>query len=206
MPPCGAPGVGRDDPALGVAVSWVILRRFPPASPACVLHAVNRKTTALLLLLLLGSAGLYVGTRSGPGSSGHQAAPTAPAGQALVTGQSFRRLVIERGASTPRQAYQLDDGVWWQVQPVRFPVQATGPEAVINAALSLSPRQTLTPRPSEDTTPELQGVPTRADLGLGPESDRVAIVSGDEVFNLVLGRREVAGTAWLAIDGADGAF
>lgn len=168
---------------------------------------MNLKTTALLLLLLLGSAGLYLGTRSGPGSTAPPAVSSAPVGRPLVSGQSFRRLVIERGgANATRQAYQLDDGAWWQVQPVRFPVQAAGPEAVINAALSLSPRQTLTPRDSDRTAPELHDVPTRAELGLGPEADRVAIVSGDTVFNLVLGRREVAGTAWLAIDGADGAF
>lgn len=167
---------------------------------------MNFKTTALLLMLLLGSAGLYLGTRGGSGPAADPGASSSAIGRPLVIGTTFRRLVIEHGDGGAREAYQLEDGVWWQVQPVRFPVDAAGPESVINAALALAPRQQLTPRRPGDANSDLEGVPTRADLGLGPGADRVVIVSGETVSNLVLGRREVAGTAWLAVDGDTAAF
>ena len=168
---------------------------------------MNFKTTALLLLLLLGSAGLYLGTRGGKTPAAAPPAADPALGRPLVNEVTFRRLVIEHGGTRgPREAYRLEDGVWWQVQPVHFPVDAKGPESIINAALSLAPRQKLTPRGDDDTNPDLDGVPTRADLGLGPQADRVVIVGGEDVFNLVLGRREVAGTAWLAVDGGGLAY
>ncbi|MEE9404265.1 MAG: DUF4340 domain-containing protein, partial [Algisphaera sp.] len=164
---------------------------------------VNFRTTALLLLLLLGTAGLYLGTQSSRPSPSPPHRP-ATVGRPLVKGTAFRRIVIERDGT--REAYQLEDNGWWQVQPVRFPVAAKGPDKLINAALSLSPRQTLIPRSNEDTSETLAHVPTRSDLKLGLKADRVIIVTDTTVFNLLLGRREVAGTAWLGLEGDENAY
>ena len=161
------------------------------------------RTTAVLLLLLLATAGVYLGTRPGPG--GRPAAPApAPAGAPLLPAGDTRRVVVSR-AGERFTADRRPGGAWIQRQPATFPLRAEPVEALVHAARTLAPRQRLTPR--ADTGPAATAggdgavVPSRSELGLGPGAARVLLVGPDRVDGLTLGRREVAGTAWLAVDG-----
>ena len=157
----------------------------PTANP------VNFKTTLLLIVLLAAATGgyLWVRTAGGPAPAPPDALPSEP----LVTGTRFSEVRLTRGDET--LVLENDEGRWWQTAPVRFPVRRETVEAIVNAALSLAPRQsfalddgvdnTVVSQPSDDTT------------GLDQPAAVLTLVSESATHTLELGRTSIAGTAYL---------
>lgn len=159
---------------------------------------MNFKTTLLLLVLLAGVAGGYLLLRSSGGS------PTTPPGPApsapLVTGRTFQEIRIERGGDTLVLTRENDR--WFQTQPVRFPLREDAIDALINAGLSLAPRQTFLV--DDDTENTLVSQPSDNTTGLDLPVATVTFVSDTGDHTLELGRTSIAGTAYLRTS-ADGA-
>ncbi|MEL7086977.1 MAG: hypothetical protein AAGL98_00805, partial [Planctomycetota bacterium] len=150
---------------------------------------MNFKTTLLLLVLLAGVAGGYLLLRSSssPQATTPQPADTAP----LVTGRNFQELRIQRDDLDITLTHE--DGRWVQTRPVRFPARTDAVEALINAALSLTPRQTFAfDDDSQDTTVTQPSADT---TGLDTPSAVVTFTSDDGPRTLKLGRTSIAGTA-----------
>ncbi|MEM7627536.1 MAG: DUF4340 domain-containing protein [Planctomycetota bacterium] len=152
---------------------------------------MNFKTTLLLLVLLAGAAGGYLLLRSSGG-------PTPPATDVaaptpLVTGRSFSSLRIDRGGEAV--AFENVAGRWRQTAPVRFPVRADAIEALINAGLSLTPRQSFAVDDGSENTVVSQ--PSDATTGLDQPAAVVTFVSDTGTHTLELGRTSIAGSAYL---------
>lgn len=152
---------------------------------------MNFKTTLVLIVLLAGLAGAYLWVSSRGPIGSNTVAPTAP--RAFVTGRDFSQITLQHAGET--FTLSREDQGWWQTEPVRFPVTGEAVEALINAGLSLSPRETFT-FPFDD--PIAAGRPdTLAAFGLDPPRALVAYESDTGTHALRLGQTNVAGTAYL---------
>ena len=100
---------------------------------------MNVRTTLILLVLLAAVGGAYLVVRSVGGDDDAAAEETAAP---LVTRRNFTAITIEQDGHTIKLRREGDR--WWQVEPVRFVVANEAVEAVINAALSLAPLETVT--------------------------------------------------------------
>lgn len=152
---------------------------------------MNFKTTLVLLVLLTGFAGAYLWVNARGTIGSKTVLPTAP--EALVTGRDFSRITLQRNGQT--LVYAREDAGWWQTEPVRFPVADEAIESVINAGLSLTPREIFS-FPFDD--PIAEGQPdTFAAFGLDPPQARLVYESDTGQHTLQLGHTNVAGTAYL---------
>lgn len=148
---------------------------------------MNFKTTLILLVLLAGLAGGYLWLRSAPAPS----ITGTPTPEALVTGRRFERISIDHAG--PAIELVFADGRWSQTQPVAFPVRGEAVEQLINAALALTPRETVAPA---EVAPDGTSA-TPPDTGLDPPQAVVTLVSDTGTHVVKLGRTSVAGTAYL---------
>ncbi len=149
---------------------------------------MNFKTTLVLVVLLVGVVGAFL-LRAGDRGT----LSDAPAPEALISGRGFDAITL-RGEGPPL-SLRNEGGRWWQVEPVRFPVATEAMDSLINAALALTPRETITPAL---TTADLErGAPTLSSLGLDPPLATVAYVSDEGEQTLELGNTTVAGTAYI---------
>jgi len=155
---------------------------------------VNFKTTLILLVVLIAAAGAFLLLDPSPPS---EPVDASAVGEPIVTGRDFLRIVIERDGVVT--SLRQEDGGWWQTLPVRFPVTGQAIEQLINAGLSLSPRQTFFDDKQNhggDAAP-----PARDQLGLDPPQATVTFISDTGTHTLLLGSTNVAGTAYLQRDG-----
>lgn len=151
---------------------------------------MNFKTTLVMLVLLAGIAGAYLWMRSaGPGGT-----PMAnPPSEAFVTGREFHRITIEQDGQ--RLTLEKQDRVWWQTHPVRFPVEGEAIETLVNAGLSLTPREVFS---FADDDPIAAGqTDAMASFGLNPPRVTVTYRSDTGEHELRLGDTNVAGSAYL---------
>lgn len=151
---------------------------------------MNFKTTLVMLVLLAGIAGAYLWMRSaGPGGT----PMVNPPAEAFVTGREFHGITIEQDGQ--RFTIEKQDGVWWQTHPVRFPVEGEAIETLVNAGLSLTPREVFSftdddPIAADQTNAE-------AAFGLNPPRATVTYRSDTGEHELRLGDTNVAGSAYL---------
>lgn len=160
---------------------------------------MNFKTTLVMLVLLAGIVGAYLWTRSivpGPISP----AETLP--DAFVTGREFTQILIE----LPDQHIELQrqDRGWWQTAPVRFPVTGEAVESLINAGLSLTPREVFF---FSDDDPLVAGQgDALASFGLKPPRATIIFHSDTGEHRLLLGNTNIGGSAYLQQSGDDAVY
>ena len=170
---------------------------------------MNLKTTAILLILLLGVVGLTlltqgIGPAARPGPDGDTAAGLEGAQpKTFVSGREFHRIEINdpRG----RMSFAFDGERWEQDYPASFPADAGWIQDVINAGLSLTGQRPASDdtgrgsdRPSSNASDAEASPSGVADTGLGPGATEVRFVSDRGTFHLRLGRVTAAGPAYLA--------
>ncbi|MEM9915639.1 MAG: DUF4340 domain-containing protein [Planctomycetota bacterium] len=158
---------------------------------------MNFKTTLVMLVLLAGIAGAYLWVRSsGPGGASNAQATPDP----FVTGRVFDAIQITQDEQSIALTKQ-PDGSWWQTEPVRFPVTGEAVETLINAGLSLLPRETFS---FDADDPAVAGqADALAAFGLDPPQAVVVFESDSVTHEIRLGSTNVAGTAYLQKTGDD---
>ncbi len=160
---------------------------------------MNFRTTLVMLVLLAGIAGAYLWLRSaGPGTA---TTPDA-APEAFVTGRDFQAIVLELTGQTIELERQ--DRGWWQTAPVRFPVTGEAVETLINAGLSLTPRETFSFAADDPLVTDQEDA--LASLGLDPQRATVTFRSDTGEHRLRLGDTNVAGSAYLQLPDADAVY
>ena len=148
---------------------------------------MNVRTTLILLVLLTALGGAYLLVQSVDGDGRTVAeGPATP----LVTGRNFTTITIDQDGRTIKLRREGDR--WWQVEPVRFVVANEAVEAIVNAALSLVPL---------DTVPvDGNGDASTSGPGLDPPAATVAFTSDAGTQTLHLGRGGVGNGATLRLD------
>ncbi|MEM9418484.1 MAG: DUF4340 domain-containing protein [Planctomycetota bacterium] len=154
---------------------------------------MNFKTTLVMLVLLTAIAGAYLWISSTGPKSG---APTPTLPDALVTGREFKSITIEQQDLT--LTLKKQEGLWWQTAPVRFPVTGEAIESLINGGLALVPRKVFSYDNESGTIASADALQA---LGLDPPRATVTYLSDTGVHQLHLGASNVAGSAYLQLEG-----
>ncbi|MEX0653552.1 MAG: DUF4340 domain-containing protein [Phycisphaeraceae bacterium] len=163
---------------------------------------MNFKTTLVLLVLLAGVGAFFLfyewGRVTGPDETTQVSEDGQPLlGEDAPAGDDVRQVAVRRDAE--RVVLFREQAGWWQVEPVRFAVQAASAEGIVAQAVGLRWRQRF--EPGAEANDGSGGQPTLEDVGLASPRAEVTLTAGDRAWTVQLGRRTLDGQGYVMLEG-----
>jgi len=160
---------------------------------------MNFKTTLTLIVLLAIVGGYWLAFERGREAPEAEPISSTDEGTLLLdpslSAAQFERLTVERDGT--KALIEREDGQWVQTAPVRFPLQTSAVDNVINTALSLRYMQQFTPGGER---------PTLEQAALGPARATLTLQGAEKSVTLKLGDQYGGGHAYLARNGGESIY